>query len=201
MFHTVFLYCLFLHGSQHIPPFQLSSQLFSASSMLFFHPLFLVFTNCSYILLFFYSSFFSLIQLSLNYFLFTASFYSIVSAAFTPSINNSTEFLKYYPKLLSSILMHPSKLINPLPPIFLLRHTLSTLLLEGSIPCIVTNFLVLLFKLSSSSVFHFQISAPYLITKTAQVSTAIILFLPFNFDLDLDVDGCHIHSLILGYNK
>ena len=57
-------------------------------------------TNCL-------TNFFSLIYLCLNSFLFTVSLHSIVSAAFTPSINGSTEFLTYHPKLFSSILIHP----------------------------------------------------------------------------------------------
>ena len=125
------------------------------------------FMNCPYIMLFFHSYVVPLIQLCLNPFLFTASLNSVVSATFTPSIK------------------HPSQLIDPLPPISLLRYTLSTSLLGCSAPCIIINFLVLLPKLFNSSVFHFRISAPYLITETAQVSTPIILFLPFNFDLDL----------------
>ena len=117
-------------------------------------------TNCPYILLFFHSSFFSLIQLCLNFFLFTVSLYYIVFAAFTPSINGSTEFLIYHPKFFSSILVHLSQLINPLPPIFLLRYTLSTSLFGCRAPCIVWNFLVLLSKLFNTFVFHFSILAP-----------------------------------------
>ena len=67
-------------------------------------------TNCQYILLFFHSSYFSLIRLCLNSFLFNVSLYSIVSAAFMPSINHSSEFLTYHPKLFSSIPIHPSQL-------------------------------------------------------------------------------------------
>ena len=144
-------------------------------------------TNCPYILLFFHSSFFSLIHLCSNSLLFIVSLHSIVSAAFTPSINGSTEFLKYHPKLLSSVLTHSSQLISLPPPISLLSYTLSVSLLACSIPCIAINFLVLLYKLFNSSVFHFRIPAAYLITETAQVQTAIILFFPFNFDLNISL--------------
>ena len=144
--------------------------------------------NCPYMVLFFHSSFFSLIHLCLNSFLFTVSLYFIVSATFTPSINGSTQFLTYHLNLFSSILIHPSQLINPLPPIFLLRYTLSTALLGCSAPCIVINLLFVLSKLFNSSVFYFRILAPYLITENAQVSTAIILFLPFNFDLNISLN-------------
>ena len=157
---------------------QLTSQLFSASTMFLF----------PYILLFCHSSFFSLIHLCLNSFLFTVSLYFIVSATFTPSINGSTQFLTYHLNLFSSILIHPSQLINPLPPISLLRYTLSTALLGCSAPCIVINFLFLLSKLFNSSVFYLRILAPYLNTENAQVSTAIILFLPFNFDLNISLN-------------
>ena len=98
-------------------------------------------TKCPYIFLFFHSSFFSLIHFCLNSFLFTLLLYSIVSAAFTPSINGSTEFLTYHPKLFSYILIHPSRLINPRPPISPLRYSLSVSLLGCSAPCIVINFL------------------------------------------------------------
>ena len=140
-------------------------------------------TNCQYILSFFHSSFFSLIHLCLNSFLFTVSLYSIVSAAFTPSINGSTELLTYYPKLFSSILIHPSQLINPRPPISLLRYTLSISLLGCRARCMVMNFLVLLSKLFNSSVLHFKIPAPYLFTETA-----MILFLPFSFDFNISLN-------------
>ena len=73
-------------------------------------------TNWPYLLLFFHSSFFSLIQFCLNSFLFIVSLYSTFSAAFTPSVTASTEFLTYHPKLFSSILIHPWQLINPFLP-------------------------------------------------------------------------------------
>ena len=99
--------------------------------------------NCPYIFLFFHSFFFSLIQFYLRS-LFTVSFSSIVSADFTPSINGSTEFLTYHSKLFSSLIIHPSQLINPLHSIFLLRYTLSISLLGCSAPWIFMNFLVFL---------------------------------------------------------
>ena len=120
---------------------------FSARSMFLFHLLFLVFlafANCSCITLFFHSSFFSLTQLCLDTLLFTVSLNFIVSSAFTPAINDSIEFLRKHPKLFSSILIHASQIINPLPPVSLLSYTLSTLLLGCSASYIVINFLVLL---------------------------------------------------------
>ena len=146
-------------------------------------------TKCPHILLLFHSSFLSHIQLCLDALLFTVSLYYIVSAAFTSSINGWTEFLTYHPKLFSSILIHVSQLVNPLPPISLLRYTLSTSLLGCSAPCIVINFLVLLTKLFNSSAFHFRIPAPYLITETARVLTAITLFLPFNVHLNISLNS------------
>ena len=73
---------------------------------------------------------------------------------------SSNEFLTYHPKLFSFILIHPSQLINPLPPISLLRCTKSTSFWRCSTPYIVINFLVLLSKLFNSSVFHFRVPAP-----------------------------------------
>ena len=104
-------------------------------------------TSCLYILLFFHSPFFSLSQLCLNSFLFTVSLYSIVSAAFTPSINDSTEFLTYHSQLFYFILIHSSQLINPLPSIFLLRYALSISLQGCRVPCIAIDFLALLTQL------------------------------------------------------
>ena len=77
-------------------------------------------------------------------------------------------------KLFSSILIHPSKLIDPFPPLYPLRYNLSTSLLGCSAPCIVINFLVLWSELFNSSVFLFRIPAPYLITETTQILTAVI---------------------------
>ena len=104
--------------------------------------------NCPYILLFFFivPSFPS--SACLNSFLFTVSLYYVVSAAFTPSINGSTEFLTYNPKLFSFIFINHSQLINPLPLVSLIRYTLWISLLRCSAPCIVINFLVLLPKFS-----------------------------------------------------
>ena len=161
-------------------------------------------TNCPYIFLFFYSSFFPLIQSCLNSFLFTVlscSYCHIVSAAFTPSVNGSFEFLSYHPKLFSSILIHPSQLTYPLPPISLLIYALSTLLLGCSARCIVISFLILLSTLFNSSVFHFRISAPYLITETAQVLTTMVLFLPFNFDLNISLNRCRYYLLNFFFNS
>ena len=84
-------------------PFQLSSQLFSASRMFLFHLLFLEFLLQAVHI--FFCSFFPLMQLCLNsLFTVTVSLYSIVSAAFTPSINGSTEFLTCHPR---SFFFHP----------------------------------------------------------------------------------------------
>ena len=166
VFHIVCLNCLFLHNIASASTFKsvfLSKLYIPFSSVV--SGIFL--TNCPYILLFFHSSFFSLIQLYFNSFLFTVSLYSIVSSAFTPSINGSTEFLTYHPKLFSSILIHSSQLINPIP--LLLRYTLPTSLLGCSAPYIVINVLVILSKLFNSSLFHFRIPTPYLIAEATQV--------------------------------
>ena len=143
-------------------------------------------TNSPYILLFFHSSFCSLIQICLNSFLFTISIYSIVS----PLINGSTEFLPNY------FLIHPSQVVNPPPYISLLRYTWSTSLLGYSAPYIIITFLVLLSKLFNSSEFHFRILALYLITETTQVLTAIIFFLPFNFDLNISLNNCRRYCFL-----
>ena len=90
--------------------------------------------------------------------------------------------------MLSSILINHSQLINPLPLVSLIRYTLSISLLQCSAPCIIINFLVLLSKLFNSRVFHFRIHAPYLITETTQVLTAITLFLPSNFDHNVSLN-------------
>ena len=178
MFHIVCLNYLFLHDTQH--HFGLN---------FLFHPLSLAFLlqTVHTFFCFLHSSFFSLIPLCLNPFLFTILLYSVVSAAFKPSINGSTEFLTYYLKF-SSILIHPSQLINPIPPISMLRYALSPSFLKCSVTCIAINFLVLPSKLFNSPVFYFRIPATYLITQTAQVLTAIILFLPFNFDLNISLN-------------
>ena len=137
--------------------FQLSIQLLPASIKFLFHLLFLVLLLQTVHTFFCFSIvFFSFLQLCLNSFLFTVSLYSIVSAAFTPSIIGSTEFLTYHPKLSSSILIHHSHLINPLPQISLLRYTMS-ISLECSAPCIFINFKVLLSKLFNSSALHLRI--------------------------------------------
>ena len=103
----------------------------------------------------------------LNSFLFTVSLYYVVSAAFTPSVNGSTEFLTYNPKLFSFIFINHSQLINPLPLVSLIRCTLWISLLGCSAPCIVINFLVPLPKFFNSTAFHFRIPVPYLIIETA----------------------------------
>ena len=150
-------------------PFQLSTQLFSGSSMFLFHPLFLAFLLqtvhtffcfsivpsfpsskfvwipsywlCHYIPLF--------LQLSHLQSMAQPNSWHIIPSHFLPSL--------YIPHNLSILL----------PPISLLRYTLSTSHLGWSAPCIVINFLVLLSKLFNSSVFHFRILASYLIIETA----------------------------------
>ena len=134
--------------------FQLSSQLFSASSMFLSNRLFLAFLLQTIHTFFCFSivpSFPS--SNSLNSFLFTTLLYSIVSAAFTPSINGLTEFLTYHPKLLSSIFIHQSP-----SSYFPAKQTLSISLLGCSPPSIIINFLVLSSKLFNSSISHFRIS-------------------------------------------
>ena len=115
--------------------------------------------------------------------------------SFSLLINGSTEFLTNHHMLFSSLLIHPSQFLNLLPPISLLRYTLSTSPLECSTSCIVMNFLVLLSKLFNSSVFHFRTPAPYLIIDTAQALIAVILFLPFNFNLNISLNRCR-YSLL-----
>ena len=155
--------------------FQLSGQLFSAST---FSSVVsgISLTNCPYIILFFHSSFFSLSHLCLNSFLFTVSLHSIASAAFMPSINGSTEFLTYHPNCFFPSLYIPHNL----------RYTLSISFLGCSAPYLVINLQFLLSKLFNSSVFHFRIPAPYVITEANQV-LAIVLFLPFNFYLNISL--------------
>ena len=162
--------------------FSLSSELFSAITMFLSHLFFLalllqtIHTFFSSTVPFFPSS------ICLNSFLFTVSLHSIISAAFTPSINGPTEFLTYHPNLFSSILIHHLQLS----------------LLGYSAPCIVMNFLALLSKLFNSSVFHFRIPVPYLITEASQVLTAIILFLLFNFNLNITLNR-DIYYLLNSY--
>ena len=140
----VYLFCV-SHSLFELPvlvphtvwiPFQFSIQPFLASFMFLLLSVVsgISLRNCPYILLFFHSSFFSLMRFCLNSFLFTGSLYYIVSAAFTPLISGSTQFLTYYRELFSFILMYLSQLSNPLPPIILFRYTQSTSLLGCSIP-------------------------------------------------------------------
>ena len=76
---------------------------------------------------------------------------------------------------------------------------MSISLLGGSALCIFINVLVPLSKLFNLSVFHFRIPPPYLITDTAQVLTAIILFLPFNFDLNISFNQIFFAKLFLHF--
>ena len=102
-------------------------------------------TNWPYILLLFHSSFFSLIQLCLNYLLSTASLYSIVSAAFTPSVNGSIEFLTYHAKLLSSIVTLLSHFPTKTYPI---NITFGCHGLSQTFWSICLNFLIHLYSIS-----------------------------------------------------
>ena len=184
----IVLFCLFCvsHALFKLSflAFQLLSKRFSAGSMFVFHSLFLAFLLQTVHTFFSFSILFFLHSLSIHPTLF--EFLLIISAAFTPSINSSTEFhtYTYHLKLFSSILIHLSQLINPFTPISLLRYTLSKSVWGCKAPCIIINFLVILSKLFNPSVFYFRIPAPYLITKTTQVLTATVL-LPFNFDLNI----------------
>ena len=108
--------------------------------------------NIPYIFLFFHNSLFPIILFCLYFFLFTVSLNAIFSAALTPSISGSTDFLTYHPNLFSSILIHPSQLINLFLFISLQRYTLLKSLLECSARCIVINFLVFHSKLFNSLV-------------------------------------------------
>ena len=88
--------------------------------------------------------------------------------------------MTYHPRLFSSPFTHIFHFINPLPPSILDTDNLSTSLLRCSSLFIAMTFLVFLFISSSSLFVHFTIPASYLITETAHVFTAIILFLPLS---------------------
>ena len=102
--------------------------------------------------------------------LFTVSLYSVVSAAITTSISGSTEFLAYHPKLFSSILIHPSQLINSYPSKIIKTYPssyfpakiypINTSLLGSSAPCIVINFLVLINHFYFHSLLFFNSFVP-----------------------------------------
>ena len=76
-------------------------------------------------------------------------------------------FLTYQLKLFSSLLTQLSQLIRPLPPFFLGRYILATLLLGCSSLFIVMIFLDFLSISRSSSLFHLIVPAPYLMNDTA----------------------------------
>ena len=145
-FFRIVCFCA-AHGTASV---RLSSQLCLASSIFF---LIHCFWNFSY-------------KLSIHYFIFpqflfphpnlfeflpihcVSVLYCLCS--FHTFNDGSGEFLTY-PKLFSSIPIHPSQIINYLPFISPLQYTLSTLLLGGNTPYIVINILVVLSKLHSVS--------------------------------------------------
>ena len=196
VFHIVCLHCLFLRSTQHGFFFNFQVSFSQPVPCFFFHLLFLALLLETVLTFFCFSivpSFPS--SICLKSFLFAVSLHYFVSAAFTPSISGSIEFLAYHPKLFSSILIHPSQLLNLLPLISLLRYILSISLLGCSTPCIVINFLVLLSKFLKSSLFHSRIPPSYLITEAVKVLTAIILFVSFNFDFSINLN-CHRYYLL-----
>ena len=94
-------------------PFQLSSQIFSVNSCLFFHLLLLAFCLYKFSMHYFVFPWFLLffIQFCLNSFLFTVSLYSIV-----PLINDSAEVLTYHASCLLQSLQIPHNLSIPFLP-------------------------------------------------------------------------------------
>ena len=84
--------------------------------------------------------------------------------------NAPSLFLTYQLKLFSSLLTQLSQLIRPLPPFFLGRYILATLLLGCSSLFIVMIFLDFLSISGSSSLFHLIVPDPYLMSDTAQAS-------------------------------
>lgn len=134
VFHIVCSQCLFLSHTQqgfHLN-FQVSfSQPFPCVYFIscFWHILYKLSTHpCAFAKFFLFPhpglSEFLLIQCFIIFYSF------IPCTAFTLSINGSTELLTYHPKLFSSVLIHPSQLINPCPLIYVLRYILSTSFFE-----------------------------------------------------------------------
>ena len=91
--------------------------------------------------------------------------------------------MTYHSSSLFALFSHP---VSPLPPFFLETYNSAISLLGCNSLFIVINFLVFLFLSCSSFLFHLSIPAPYLKMETAQVFSAIILFLPFSLLFKID---------------
>ena len=94
----------------------------------------------------------------------------------------------YKHKLFSCDLTHISMPIKPPPPCFHFKYSHSMSLFGRWAPYIVKVFLVIPSIFFNSSKFRLIIPAPYLNTATAQVLIARILYLPFNLDLNINLN-------------
>ena len=121
-------------------------------------------------------SFFPPFFLHLLYFIyFILLLTTLLSSTFLS--NTSLLLFTYQLKLFSSLLVHFSQLIRPLPPFFLGTYILATLLLGCNSLFIVMIFLDFLSISCSSSLFHLIVSAPCLIIDTAQAFAALYIML------------------------
>ena len=91
--------------------------------------------------------------------------------------NGSMLFLTYHHRPFSSLFTLFSHSIGPRLPFFLEKYNYATSLLDYSVSFIVITFLVFLSISCSSFLFNLTIPAPNLKIKTAQMLSAIILFL------------------------
>ena len=148
--------------------------------MLFLSLPFISLGNCPCILFVVHSVFLCNSLIFLNSLGSTASSCVIVLLVLTAASHRSILFLKYHPRPFSSLFTLFSHPISPFPPFFLETYNRATSLLGCNSLFIVINFLVFLPISCSSFLFHLSIPAPYLKIETAQVFSAIILFLPFS---------------------
>ena len=156
----------------------LSNYFFSSISMCYSYP-------CppylqQIVLVFFLQSIFCLLLycflefFKVNYFLVCYSSTFLIATS-----NGSILFLTYQIMPFSSLFTLFSHPISPFHH-FSQKHTTVTSRLGCNSLVIVINFLVFLSISCSSFLFHLSIPAPYLKMETAQLFSAIILFLPFS---------------------
>ena len=104
----------------------------------------------------------------------------VILLVLTAASNGSRLFLRYHPRLFSSLFTLFSHPISHLPPFFLETCNRAISLCGCNSLFIVISFLVFLSVSCSSFLFHLSIPAPYLKMETAHVFSVVILFLPFS---------------------
>ena len=144
--------------------------------------------NCPCIALSFYFLNPSSVHLFLNSFLLTVSTVSVIPTVFAPTKGTTPSCSSHslYNSRNLSVHAHRSPDMQSINISF-----------GGSAPLIVIIFLVALSSDLTSSFDHPMIPAPYLITATAQVLIADILFLPFNFVLKASFNLLALPCLVI----